>query len=332
MGQWAMPKWEDIVKEVRGNALWDAVKWLWAAGGSGVTLAIHWIVGLVRGHQDLTATIIVGLSFIFFGAVAFVIHRHPGPLQARAKTQEIPNWQSLQATDRIAAFHPRLDELGRRIEAAGYGAEGKIPSDVTAKIESLKEGEEIPVNHDELCGGVDPARGRDKFLTVTLSDTLRQGDIYRSPRKWLNGGTELSEEGKWRTWPWPVFTVQEIRPDLAPSDTSHDYDKVRMVLTNATGKELAIWTPVWESAEVHARRPFASEIQLPNGPLGWKSDIWYNGAQCITLPAGRTFMCWIGLLEPSGDGIKQRLKKETTGTAVFPVKIEGRLYEVPIRL
>jgi hypothetical protein len=70
----------ELWKEIRGNALWDAIKWLWAMGGSGVTLAVQWIAGVIQHHQDLVATAITATAMIFFGIVAFVIHKSPRPV------------------------------------------------------------------------------------------------------------------------------------------------------------------------------------------------------------------------------------------------------------
>src|SRR5690242_7488265 len=78
---------ESLWKEIRGNATWDAIKWLWATGGTAVTLAVQWIVGIVRGHQDLAATLITGSAMCFFGVVALVIHRNP-------RTNQLPNQNS----------------------------------------------------------------------------------------------------------------------------------------------------------------------------------------------------------------------------------------------
>lgn len=49
------------------------------------------------------------------------------------------------------------------------------------------------MNHFELCGGEDPSWG-DKFLTITYSETLRQGDVLLSPRKWLRGTGNINTE------------------------------------------------------------------------------------------------------------------------------------------
>lgn len=43
---------------------------------------------------------------------------------------------------------------------------------------------DIPVNHYKLCGGIDPDEGEDKFLTVTLSSTVRQSGRFAWPANW----------------------------------------------------------------------------------------------------------------------------------------------------
>ena len=85
-------------------------------------------------------------------------------------------------------FHPRLESVGRLIATAFYGSARKPPTDVTKKVRSLAEiGEEdIVVNHYKLCDGHDPDEGEgNKFLTVTFSDTVRQGGRLNLPMDWL---------------------------------------------------------------------------------------------------------------------------------------------------
>jgi hypothetical protein len=134
-----------------------------------------------------------------------------------------------------------------------------------------------------------------------------------------------------RVWPWPVFSVREIRLVLAAPEHS-GYDTVSMILTNDSGKEILLWSPAWESAEVEALRPFGSAIHLPEGPSGWEGDVWDTGREKVTLAPGHSCLCWIVLVRPGGDDLAERLKKENTGTLIFPVHIEGNLYEVPIKL
>ena len=159
-------------------------------------------------------------------------------------------------------------------------------------------------------------------ITMELNLEIDKRDLRLSEMEGV-----LATERQKRTWPWPVFTKQDIRPVFEGGR-----NRIQMILSNETGKELSVWTPLWQSTEVLASPPFASAIHLTNGPHGWKSDMWGAGNQCVILPVAQAFMCWIDVLEPSGDGIIQRLKKETTGLAIFPVKIEGKMYEVPVKL
>jgi hypothetical protein len=72
------PNW---FKEARGSAVWDAIKWLWATGGSAVTLLVQWFSGWIRHHQDLTALSLTGSALAFFGIVALIIHQNPAPIK-----------------------------------------------------------------------------------------------------------------------------------------------------------------------------------------------------------------------------------------------------------
>jgi hypothetical protein len=143
----------------------------------------------------------------------------------------------------------------------------------------------------------------------------------------------LSGKRTWRMTDHPL-TVQRAYADLASSPHASYKDKIRIILTNTTGREMHVWAPVWESKEVHVQTPFAAKLQLESTVQGggWKVGAWFDEQQCIIVPPGQTFMSWIGLLPPIGDGLQRRIENRTTGTAVFPIKVDGSLYEVPIRL
>jgi hypothetical protein len=85
---------------------------------------------------------------------------------------------------------------------------------------------------------------------------------------------------------------------------------------------------------VAALEPFASKIRLELiAEGGWKANKWGEETQCIVLPCAQTFQCWVGLTEPATrDGLIRRVQKENTGTLIFPVKIDAKLYEVPIKV
>ncbi len=128
-------------------------------------------------------------------------------------------------------------------------------------------------------------------------------------------------------WHWDLLAKQDVRAELSPTG-----DKVTMILRNSTGEEIQVWTPLWESTEVQAFYPLITAIQLEADHLGWKAGAWQEEKSCASIPGGRTFKCSIGLLQPSGDGIKERINHKTLGTAIFPVKIRGKLYKARVGL
>lgn len=136
-----------------------------------------------------------------------------------------------------------------------------------------------------------------------------------------------------RLYPRPFFTVQEVTADKPTDDPriSHK-DKIRIVITNTLEREIEVWTPVWRSLDVHLQVPHASKLRL-EGPKGWKAGDWGEEQQSTKVPVGLTFSCWIGLLPPVGASIQRRLQTRVPiGTAIFPVKINQKLYEIPIDL
>lgn len=112
--------------------------------------------------------------------------------------------QNAQSSSPSPLFHPGVLNMGMRLESALYGSGRKPPSPVTDKIAfAAATGiAEIPVNHYELCGGQDPDPGEDKFLTVVISTTIRQGDKFKLPL----------------VWPitLPVLTASGTAPSLGP--------------------------------------------------------------------------------------------------------------------
>ena len=136
-----------------------------------------------------------------------------------------------------------------------------------------------------------------------------------------------------RHYPRNVFTTQRViaEPPSTSPTVSHK-DKIRVILTNHLDREVQVWTPLWRSSDVHPQYPFGSLLRL-EGPQGWKADDWKDEVACCMLPIGTTFSCWIGLLPPIGKSIERRVQTHApVGTAIFPVKIDGKLYEVPIDL
>lgn len=170
-------------------------------------------------------------------------------------------------------------------------------------------------------------------------DVLERRKLLTAPKPGIGSASEpqraLVSPKSNREYPWNVFTIQR-QPEVSFSTSpgiSHR-TKLTIMLTNTTSKDIHIWAPVWESTEVAALEPFASKIRLELiAEGGWKANKWGEETQCIVLPCAQTFQCWVGLTEPATrDGLIRRVQKENTGTLIFPVKIDAKLYEVPIKV
>jgi hypothetical protein len=70
-----MASLQTLLREMRGSALWDGVKWLWCAGGTAVSLAVQATLGFFRGHQDLTALLLTVGAFGFLFLAGTVLPR-----------------------------------------------------------------------------------------------------------------------------------------------------------------------------------------------------------------------------------------------------------------
>lgn len=140
--------------------------------------------------------------------------------------------------------------------------------------------------------------------------------------------TEL-EKAKLRAYPRPVLTVERVFPEgPATSPTVLLKNKIRIILTNHSDRDVCVWTPLWESSDVRADgNPPGSTLQLAKRQ--WEFDEWENENTCITVPIGHSFRSYIALLPTVGESIYHRFEtKIPLGTLVFPVKIDGKLYEI----
>jgi hypothetical protein len=146
-----------------------------------------------------------------------------------------------------------------------------------------------------------------------------------------------------RQYPGTVFTIQKLiaEPTVPASNQEIKYrNKVRIVLSNTTGKSIQARTPLWESKDVVLQGPpMGSRFRIA-GPRGWSVGDRLKDDKgkprefgCVELHAHDTVDCYIGFLPPSGESLERRVQKGSRlGQAIFPVKIEGALYEVPIDL
>jgi len=196
-----------------------------------------------------------------------------------------------------------LVNLGRRIEAAVFaGPTGK--ADVKPVIEVLRDGEEIAVNQYELCGGQDPSYGREKFLTVTYSETLREGSVYVSPSRWLRETSNALERDQQSLN--QISQRQDITVmigDVTP------YRSTVMSTNNRSGNIQRVYFTI-----IFSLRNAGNETTFDVGGLKVKVGKYEKEARLVTL-SGRSYISrelWIPhdiepithhMLLPSGHGV-----------------------------
>jgi hypothetical protein len=242
------------------------------------------------------------------------------------------------------------------IHRATWGAaKGPGPRvDVTDKLVALvRDGLVVEINHQNPALG-DPCPGKPKRLDVEYSYGSEvshahisrwEGNLSGLPEdthaKWLQGELQKAtlqraidvQNAKLRPYPQTVFTVEKVIPEgPATSPTVSLKNKVRIILTNHSDADVSVWTPVWESPDVHADGdPPGSTIQLAKRE--WQYDEWGDEQICTTINIGRSFRCYIALKPTIGESIYRRLETKTAlGTLVFPVKIHGKLYDIRINI
>jgi hypothetical protein len=138
-----MASFEGLLKEVRGSAIWDGVKWAWCAGGAGMTTMVHAAIGYFIKHQDLAALLITGGVTGVLALVAIIIHKTPGP--DRRGRPVLPEMDDLKSDSSVTPLV---------ILSAKWGIGGDAFKDVTeivrahAKSDSINIPVSIGVLHD----------------------------------------------------------------------------------------------------------------------------------------------------------------------------------------
>ncbi len=243
------------------------------------------------------------------------------------------------------------------IHSALYGAGGFKDVSLADQLnDARRDALVIPVDNNLVSGSPDPAPNQAKRLEVKYSygnavpRTVSRnehsilvlpedseierltGDVKTLADALAQARTPQQPQNTGRRYPRQVFTIQRVKAE-PPSVHPNVYlkNKVRMILTNHLDRDVCVWTPLWQSHDVRPDgSPPSSRMQL-EGPKGWQSDDWGGEETCATVAIGRTFACYIALLPTSGESIERRVQAgRGLGYALFPVKIDGILYEVPV--
>lgn len=318
--------WLEQWKQIRGHAKW----WLIESVFGGGVVATGYALLRATTIYWKTQVLVFVLSVVGFALVAFLrrISRgssQPSKLTIHRAVWGDPKGTMLDVTHNVAA-------LGRDGLVMDVVYTNPVLGDPTPLVRKKLEveysfGNEIYHGHAVKW---EPGRGESALFILPQSPEV--GELQAEVKE-LNAEIKRAEQRS-RRYPRAIFTVQSVKPD-PPTNKPHIFfqDKVRVILTNTSDKEVHVWTPLWESQEVHAQgSPPGSRLQL-EGPTGWKNSDWGPEVNECLIPVGRTFICYIALLPPIGQSIEMRIQTRShLGTAIFPLKIGGQLYEERINL
>jgi hypothetical protein len=163
-------------------------------------------------------------------------------------------------------------------------------------------------------------------------------DIERIVRLWGLADT-VGDGLTLRSYEWPVFRA-EISADDAGDDPNIVYKKkIRIRLRNVAGKLVQAWTPLWESDQVPLQGILPGARFRVQGEDGkWLTDKWRDGSihqrelPAVGLNPGDICDCWMGLAPREDQSISEMVRTGSyIGTALFPVKIDGKLYMIPVK-
>jgi hypothetical protein len=215
-------------------------------------------------------------------------------------------------------------DKGYEIESAWYGAPNHEAIDVSAKVKELAaSGKPIAANPLILVGK-DVWEGVLKSLKVTFSIVKSDGKEVFTP-SFPAAFSDASNA-------WIYLTNTRELAEISDSPNVTYKNKIRVVLKNDSGKEIQVWTPLWdERSEVQCQWPLGSSLQAA-GPKGYLSNDWLGEQNCLRLKPQEMFRCWIGLMPPVGESIEIRANHQRNGTLIFPLKAENKLYEAHVKI
>jgi len=137
-----------------------------------------------------------------------------------------------------------------------------------------------------------------------------------------------------------VFKVERMKADPVSTDPNIVFkNKLRMDITNASGREIHLWIPLWESSLVPSQiDPQGSRLWVERSQGSWRAGQWIqhkDGSNieycCIKLREEATFETYVGLNPPAHESVEGLLGRHSTiGTILFPVKIDGKMYEISV--
>jgi hypothetical protein len=169
------------------------------------------------------------------------------------------------------------------------------------------------------------------FAVILLLTVFREVFVKHSSAKRnanpIDAGTGLRQK-----FPLTLLDFYPLR-DKAP--TSIYQFKLRVVFRNDFATPLELTQLRWSahSEEVQLQPPLNYRFQVEREPGSWKIDAWEPEAKEVVVRPGRAFRFWIGV-NPSyiEADIRQRHEVEHVGTVMLSGKVEGKNWELQVRL
>lgn len=266
----------------------------------------------------------------------------------------------LERSQLVADFVGAIDKLTPVIHWAYWRTKNINGLLVTEVLQRrLKDGLVLKATNAflDVTPNTDPAIGENKHLLIDYSYgekahvTIRRWEnteFVLPVDPWLEQQLQQAEKEWSKPMPWTgVFKIQRMRADRVVTDPGITFtNKLRFNMTNITGKEIYVWMPLWESSRVPSLvDPTGSRFLLERSEGSWerKEFVQYidhsvkpervrNQEQCcVKLAPNFTFESYMGLDPNPQDSVEGLLKRYgTIGSILFPVKIDGKMYEIRV--
>lgn len=174
-------------KEVRGNALWDATKWLWACGGASVTAAWGAVQQFLQGHRDAVSLVIAVSPVILFAIVALVIHKNPTEGSVKTPEREAADKGKDPGAQLVKAHANTLTIHAAEWIPIQHGDSRRVERFIKERItETVVDSVSFKLNNANLGGELPRAKDTDKILKLSYSygDNVPR-EITKDEYEWL---------------------------------------------------------------------------------------------------------------------------------------------------
>jgi hypothetical protein len=167
-----------VWRQVRGNAIWDAIKWLWAAGGAFLSVATQATVGYFSGHQNMAALLITAYTFAALLVAAIIISKKkPRSLavEPQGPSQPIHQDEESRVIDALVvnAKSRNIPSPAREALKIVYSLPGITYHDLREKLLVFQDAEEKAIK-PLMRDGLIEANGDGTLYPKGISEVLRE--------------------------------------------------------------------------------------------------------------------------------------------------------------